>query len=73
MAEIRRCVSQVATLTRRRTTPVNRVGKANPIPARYKSESAVASWYAGSGHMPFIEDAERFNHELAAFVDRANE
>jgi non-heme chloroperoxidase len=36
-------------------------------------KSAVASWYAGSGHMPFIEDAERFNHELAAFVDRANE
>ena len=36
-------------------------------------KSAVASWYIGSGHMPFIEDAERFNHELAAFVDRANE
>lgn len=36
-------------------------------------KNAVASWYAGSGHMPFIEDTERFNHELAAFVDQANE
>jgi non-heme chloroperoxidase len=33
--------------------------------------SAVASWYEGVGHMPFIEDAERFNLELAQFVDRA--
>jgi hypothetical protein len=33
--------------------------------------SAVASWYDGVGHMPFIEDAERFNLELAMFVDRA--
>ena len=33
--------------------------------------SAVASWYEGVGHMPFIEDAERFNLELAPFVDRA--
>ena len=35
-------------------------------------ETAMASWYEGVGHMPFIEDAERFNHELAAFVDRAS-
>ena len=34
-------------------------------------KTAVASWYEGVGHMPFIEDAERFNRELAAFVDRA--
>jgi non-heme chloroperoxidase len=34
-------------------------------------ETAVASWYDGIGHMPFIEDAERFNLELAAFVDKA--
>ena len=33
-------------------------------------DSAVASWYDGVGHMPFVEDAERFNLELAAFVDR---
>ena len=32
---------------------------------------AVASWYDGVGHMPFIEEAERFNLELAAFVDGA--
>jgi pimeloyl-ACP methyl ester carboxylesterase len=30
--------------------------------------TAVASWYEGVGHMPFIEDAERFDRELAAFV-----
>jgi pimeloyl-ACP methyl ester carboxylesterase len=35
-------------------------------------ESAVASWYEGIGHMPFVEDAGRFNRELAAFVDRAS-
>jgi pimeloyl-ACP methyl ester carboxylesterase len=33
--------------------------------------SAVASWYDGVGHMPFIEDAERFNLELAAFAEPA--
>jgi pimeloyl-ACP methyl ester carboxylesterase len=32
---------------------------------------AVASWYDGVGHMPFVEDAGRFNRELAGFVDRA--
>jgi pimeloyl-ACP methyl ester carboxylesterase len=36
-------------------------------------KSAVASWYDGVGHMPFVEDAERFNLELAAFVDRTAE
>ena len=36
-------------------------------------KTAVASWYEGVGHMPFIEDAERFNRELAAFVDPARE
>jgi non-heme chloroperoxidase len=32
--------------------------------------TAVASWYEGVGHMPFVEDTERFNHELAEFVDQ---
>jgi non-heme chloroperoxidase len=32
--------------------------------------TAVASWYDGVGHMPFLEDAERFNRELADFVAR---
>jgi non-heme chloroperoxidase len=32
---------------------------------------AVPSWYDGVGHMPFVEDAGRFNDELAAFVDAA--
>lgn len=36
-------------------------------------KTAVASWYEGVGHMPFTEAAERFNLELAAFVDRASE
>ena len=35
--------------------------------------TAVASWYDGVGHMPFVEAAERFNLELAAFVDRARQ
>jgi len=35
------------------------------------SSTAVVSWYDGVGHMPFIEETERFNLELAAFVDRA--
>lgn len=34
-------------------------------------KTAVASWYDGVGHMPFIEDAPRFNGDLVAFVDRA--
>jgi non-heme chloroperoxidase len=34
-------------------------------------KTAVPSWYEGVGHMPFLEDTERFNHELAAFVDQA--
>jgi non-heme chloroperoxidase len=35
--------------------------------------TAVASWYDGVGHMPFIEETERFNLELAAFIDRARQ
>jgi pimeloyl-ACP methyl ester carboxylesterase len=35
--------------------------------------TAVASWYDGVGHMPFVEAAERFNRELADFVARASE
>ena len=34
-------------------------------------KTAVPSWYEGVGHMPFVEDTERFNHELAAFADQA--
>ncbi len=37
-----------------------------------RSKTAVPSWYEGVGHMPFLEDTERFNRELEAFVDRAN-
>ena len=33
--------------------------------------AAVVSWYDEVGHMPFVEEAERFNLELAAFVDQA--
>lgn len=33
--------------------------------------AAVASWYRGIGHMPFWEDPERFDRELAEFSDRA--
>ncbi|UGS37003.1 alpha/beta fold hydrolase [Capillimicrobium parvum] len=31
--------------------------------------AAVASWYEDAGHMPFLEDATRFDRELAAFAD----
>lgn len=33
-------------------------------------KTAVPSCYEGVGHMPFLEDTERFSHELAAFVDQ---
>lgn len=29
---------------------------------------SIASWYEGVGHAPFLEDAPRFNRELAGFV-----
>jgi non-heme chloroperoxidase len=32
--------------------------------------TAEASWYEGVGHMPFVEDAARFDRELAEFVER---
>jgi pimeloyl-ACP methyl ester carboxylesterase len=35
-----------------------------------RCHTAVVSWYDGVGHMPFVEKTERFNLELAAFVDR---
>ncbi|MNN99109.1 hypothetical protein D3C81_2186720 [compost metagenome] len=28
--------------------------------------------YAQSGHAPFLEEADRFNQDLSAFVDAAN-
>jgi len=33
--------------------------------------SAKASWYEGVGHLPFMENPERFNQELAAFTQQA--
>ena len=30
-----------------------------------------AKVYANSGHAPFLEEAQRFNHDLAAFVEAA--
>jgi non-heme chloroperoxidase len=32
--------------------------------------TAEASWYDGVGHVPHLEDPERFNHELAALTRR---
>jgi pimeloyl-ACP methyl ester carboxylesterase len=32
--------------------------------------TAEASWYDGVGHIPHLEDAQRFNRELAAFTRR---
>ena len=34
--------------------------------------TAVASWYDGVGHLPFIEDPTRFDRELAEFAARAS-
>ena len=33
--------------------------------------TAQASWYDDAAHVPHLEDPERFNRELAQFVDRA--
>jgi non-heme chloroperoxidase len=33
--------------------------------------TADPSWYDGVGHMPFVEDADRFDRELAALAVRA--
>jgi len=35
--------------------------------------TAQPSWYDDIGHMPFLEDADRFNRELADFVVSVNE
>ena len=32
--------------------------------------TAEASWYDGVGHLPFNEEAERFNRELGALTRR---
>ena len=34
--------------------------------------TAEASWYDGVGHAPHLEEPERFNRELAAFVRRVS-
>jgi len=33
--------------------------------------TAEASWYEGTGHMPHLEEAGRFNRELAKLTRRA--
>jgi non-heme chloroperoxidase len=46
----------------------------SPSMARHVIErcpTALASWYEDVGHMPFVEAAERFDGELATFVDSA--
>ena len=39
--------------------------------ARQLDPRVRGSVYAASGHAPFVEEAERFNRDLAAFVDAA--
>jgi non-heme chloroperoxidase len=34
--------------------------------------AAEASWYDGTGHVPHLEDPERFNHELATLTRRVH-
>lgn len=38
-----------------------------------KCRSATASWYASTGHMPFMEEPARFNRELAELARRAEQ
>lgn len=40
--------------------------------ARRLNPSLRATVYAASGHAPFLEEAERFNRDLAGFIDAAN-
>ncbi len=35
-------------------------------------KGAVVSWYDGVGHVPFLEEPERFNRELARFSKKAH-
>jgi len=39
--------------------------------AKALNPGAVGKLYAGSGHSPFMEEAERFNRDLSAFVEAA--
>jgi len=40
--------------------------------ARRLNPRLQATVYAASGHAPFLEEAERFNRDLAGFIDAAN-
>jgi non-heme chloroperoxidase len=33
---------------------------------------AEVSWFDGVGHAPFLEEPDRFNHELIAFAGRVH-
>ncbi|MEW6339126.1 MAG: alpha/beta hydrolase [Pseudomonadota bacterium] len=48
--------------------------KAQPAIARAKelNPHIQSKLYANSGHAPFIEEPDRFNHDLSAFVDSAS-
>lgn len=37
-----------------------------------RCRTAQASWYEDVGHVPFLEEPERFNRELGAFAQRAH-
>ncbi|MNX52720.1 hypothetical protein D3C86_834050 [compost metagenome] len=41
--------------------------------AKALNARAVGKFYADSGHSPFVEEAERFNRDLSAFVDAATQ
>ncbi|WP_344873606.1 alpha/beta hydrolase [Allokutzneria multivorans] len=45
----------------------------DPAAGRYAADlipGAATSWYPECGHLPFVEQAERFSAELAEFVER---
>jgi non-heme chloroperoxidase len=56
-------------VTQGRSDTVVRPAMAEHILATYPT--AEASWYEGVGHVPHLEEPERFNRELAALTRRA--
>ncbi|MNT93391.1 hypothetical protein D3C72_2348510 [compost metagenome] len=39
--------------------------------AKALNADAIGKFYPEAGHSPFIEEAQRFNRDLSAFVDAA--
>lgn len=64
------CISKPVLVAHGRADNIVLPAMADYILAHCKG--AAASWYDDIGHAPFLEDAERFNNELAAFVRKVH-